>query len=62
VDRARKALEQQRNMERVKKAEKAKLEVDSKQNVLIFGIVTVALSLMFAVHSGIIQVSTETRD
>lgn len=57
IEKARKALENQRNNDRIKKAEKEKVENDSKQNVVIFGIVTVALSIAFAVHAGIIKVS-----
>lgn len=62
VDRARKALEKQRNTDRIKKAEKEKIEFDSKQNVIVFGIVTIGLSIVFAIHVGIIKVSRKPQD
>lgn len=58
VDNARKALETQRTNERIKKADKEKADKDSTKNVLIFGIVTIALSAVFAFHFGVIKVSS----
>jgi hypothetical protein len=59
VDRARRAMDSQRNNERIKKADKEKSELDSKQNLIIFGLATFGLSLAFALHVGIIQVSND---
>jgi len=58
VDKSRKALEAQRNNDRIKKVEREKTDADSKQNLVVFGLVTLGLSLVFAIHSGIIRVST----
>jgi len=55
VDRARKAIEKKRNEERSKKEEKATAEKDPGLNLLLFGVVSVSLSLIFAVHTGIIK-------
>ncbi|KAI6216429.1 Metaxin [Aphelenchoides besseyi] len=55
VDRARKTLEKQRNTEKIKKAEKQKADGDSAQSLVLFGVVSISLSFIFAVHFGIIK-------
>ncbi|KAI6171895.1 GST C-terminal domain-containing protein [Aphelenchoides besseyi] len=55
VDRARKTLEKQRNTEKIKKAEKQKADSDSAQSLVLFGVVSISLSFIFAVHFGIIK-------
>ncbi|KAI6223727.1 Outer mitochondrial membrane transport complex protein domain containing protein [Aphelenchoides fujianensis] len=55
VDRARKTLEKQRNNEKIKKAEKQKAEGDSGQNLILFGLVSISLSIAFAIHTGLVK-------
>jgi metaxin len=55
VDKARKAMEKQRDTERSKKAEREKANSDSGQNLFLFGLVSITLSVAFAIHTGIIK-------